>query len=158
MIDLTCRFALIIGIDDYSNCLKLRGAVADAKAMKDFLEEVLRVPEEHIHTLFDAEATREAIIKAFRDLRDDKRIRNGDPILIYYAGHGGELPAPRAWDISGKIQCLLPYDYKHTNSDHNEPTNIYPIPDRTIGSLIEDIAKKKGNNIVSARPRPVCTS
>ena len=123
--------------------------------MKDYLEEVLRVPEDHIRTLFDKEATRDAIIKAFRSLRDDQRIHNGDPIMIFYAGHGSELPPPHVWGVQGKIQCLLPRDYKPTDTDYNEPTNTHPIPDRTIGALIEDIAKTKGDNIASVIPRPV---
>lgn len=144
-------FALIIGIDNYTNCQKLRGAVADAEAMKEYLERVLRVPEDHIRTLLDHKATRNAIIKAFKDLRSDQRIREGDPIVIFYAGHGGELPAPSCWvpwGVESKIQCLLPQDYKDKIVD--------PIPDRTIGALIEDIAKARGNNIVSAIPRLVC--
>ncbi|KAH0832380.1 peptidase C14, caspase domain-containing protein [Lanmaoa asiatica] len=135
-------FALIIGIDDYISCRKLRGAVADAKSVKEYLEEVLQVPQDHIRTLFDHQATRSAIIKAFRDLRSDQRIENGDPIVIFYAGHGGELPAPLfwgPWGVESKIQCLLPQDYKGST--------IYPIPDCTIGALIQDIAKEKGNNI-----------
>ncbi|KAG6380459.1 hypothetical protein JVT61DRAFT_8601 [Boletus reticuloceps] len=143
-------FALIIGIDDYINCLKLRGAVADAKAMKQYLEQTLQVPEDHIRTLFDREATRDAIIQAFRDLRNDERIKGGSPIVIFYAGHGGELPAPVMWlwgAQESKIQCLLPQDY--------EGTIIPPIPDRTVGSLIGGIAKVKGDNIVRVTPHPV---
>jgi len=140
-------FALIIGINNYTNCRKLSGAVADAKAMKQYLEEVLRVPEDHIRTLFDHDATRDAIIKAFEALRDDEQIKNGDPIVIFYAGHGGELPTPNTWTWwapETKIQCLLPQDYN--NSDIHP---IHPIPDRTIGALVEAIAKVKGDNIVS---------
>lgn len=125
----------------------LHGAVADAKALKGYLEEVIRVPEDQIRTLLDKEATRNAVIMAFRDLRVDQRIHNGDPIIIFYAGHGSELPPPHAWGIHGKIQCLLPYDYNPTGI-----YPIYPIPDRSIGALIEDIAKTKGDNIVSEEP------
>ncbi|KAF8548558.1 hypothetical protein OG21DRAFT_1422872 [Imleria badia] len=135
-------FALIIGIDDYINCGKLRGAVADAKAMKEYLEQDLLVPGDHIRTLFDHDATRDAIIRAFKDLRNDERIENGNPIVIFYAGHGGELPSPASWtwwEPKSKIQCLLPQDY--------DTSRIPPIPDRAVGALIEDIAKAKGDNI-----------
>jgi uncharacterized caspase-like protein len=142
-------FALVIGIDDYTNCRKLSGAVADAKAMKEYLEQVLRVPKDHIRTLFDHHATRDAIITAFKDLQNDERIKNGDPIVIFYAGHGGELPAPPSWiwwAPDSKIQSLLPQDYK--------ASHIQPIPDRAIGALVEGIAKAKGDNIVRATPPP----
>ena len=145
-------FALIIGIDKYTStkCKELRGAVADAKAMKEYLEQDLRVPKDHIRTLFDHSATRDAIIKAFKELQTDERIKNGDPIVIFYAGHGGELSAPLSWiwwAPESKIQCLLPHDY--------EASKINPIPDRAIGALVEGIAKSKGDNIASATPRPV---
>lgn len=146
-------FALIIGIDNYINCQKLGGAVADAKAMKEYLEQVLRVPEDHIRALFDQNATRDAIITAFKDLQNDGRIKNGDPIVIFYAGHGGELPAPPSWiwwSPDSKIQALLPQDYK--------ASKIEPIPDRAIGALVEGIAKVKGDNIVRATPRPLSLS
>ncbi|KAF8553761.1 hypothetical protein OG21DRAFT_1197024 [Imleria badia] len=135
-------FALIIGIDDYFNCGKLRGAVSDAKAMKEYLEQVLRVPEDHIRTLFDQNATRNAIIQAFKDLQKDERIEKGNPIVVFYAGHGGELPSPVSWtwwDPKSMIQCLLPQDY--------DKSCIPPIPDRAVGALIEGIAKAKGDNI-----------
>lgn len=137
-------FALIIGIDDYINCGKLRGAVSDAKAMKEYLEQVLRVPEDHIRTLFDQNATRDAIIQAFKDLQKDERIEKGNPIVVFYAGHGGELPSPASWtwwDPKSTIQCLLSRDY--------DGSYIHPIPDRAVGSLIEGIAKAKGDNIVN---------
>ncbi|KAI9567999.1 caspase domain-containing protein [Boletus coccyginus] len=140
-------FALIIGINDYTNCRKLSGAVADAKAMKQYLEQVLRVPEDHIRTLFDHDATRDAIIEAFEALRDDEQIQKGDPIVIFYAGHGGELPSPSTWTWwapETKIQCLLPQDYKKSDTHP-----IHPIPDRMVGALVESIARVKGDNIAS---------
>ncbi|KAF8436573.1 caspase domain-containing protein [Boletus edulis BED1] len=134
-------FALIIGIGDYAMYPQLRGAVTDAKAIKHYLEVDLQVSEDHIFTLFDKEATRTAIIEAFQKILDDERINKGDPIVIFYAGHGGECPPPLAWNLKGKVQCLIPQDCEITGA---EPL---PIPDRTIGALIEDIAKAKGDNI-----------
>ncbi|KAG6371180.1 hypothetical protein JVT61DRAFT_9802 [Boletus reticuloceps] len=146
----SCRFALVIGIDNYAHCGKLGGAVRDAKAIKQYLEEALGVSEDHIYTLFDEEATRHAIINAFRKLQNDGRIDRGDPIMIFYSGHGGEISPPRSWGIERKIQCLLPQDCETAGA--NPPTDCAPIPDRTIGALIEDIARAKGDNIASAKP------
>ncbi|KAF8752570.1 Caspase domain [Rhizoctonia solani] len=70
----------------------------------------------------DEQAKRVNIIKALRDLaRPDNGINRDDPILIYYAGHGGE--------------------------DTSKNTGVVPIPDFTIGVLIHRIAQEKGNNI-----------
>ena len=84
-------FALIIGINEYksSKITKLLGAVPDAEAVRDYLQKHLRVPSSQITILRDRGATRDTImneIKAF-SLKDE--IKEGDPILIYYAGHGG---------------------------------------------------------------------
>ncbi|KAF8436543.1 caspase domain-containing protein [Boletus edulis BED1] len=138
-------FALVIGIDNYAHCGKLHGAVRDAKAIKQYLEEELGVSEDRIYTLFDEEATRHAIIKAFRNLQNDQRINKGDPIMIFYSGHGGETNPPHSWGLDRKIQCLLPQDCEIGRA--NLPTDCGPIPDRTIGALIEDIARAKGDNI-----------
>ncbi|KAG6371110.1 hypothetical protein JVT61DRAFT_10652 [Boletus reticuloceps] len=133
VLDSSCRFALVIGIDNYAHCGKLGGAVRDAKAIKQYLEEALGVSEDHIYTLFDEEATRHAIINAFRKLQNDERIDRGDPIMIFYSGHGGEISPPRSWGIERKIQCLLPQDCETAGA--NPPTDRAPIPDRTIETL-----------------------
>ena len=102
--------------------------------------------EDHIVTLYNEEATRDAMIKAFQALPKDERIKYGDAVVIFYAGHGSELPAPTTWRLKGATQCLLSQDY-------DKDKEIMPIPDRTVGVLIEDIAKAKGDNIVRNIPR-----
>jgi Caspase domain len=103
------------------------------------------VPSSQIHNLRDAEATRAAIIGAFCDLRNDSRIQNGDPILIYFAGHGGECDVPAGWAAGGsKIQMLIPYDF---GTEINN-CNVHGIPDRTVAALLDRLAKEKGDNIV----------
>lgn len=41
---------------------------------------------------------------------------------------------------------LVPYDYDETGSDGPK---VYGILDRTIGALLDKVAKVKGDNIVS---------
>jgi hypothetical protein len=139
-------FALIIGINHYQrkkDFSSLRGAVPDGEAFRDYLMRRLRVPEDQISTLFNEEATRAAIIKAFQDLSEDRRINRGDPIFIFYAGHGSQIRPPPDWkEPNAKIEVIMPYDCTLDGS-------VEPIPDRTIGALIDEIARKKGDNIVS---------
>ncbi|KJA22181.1 hypothetical protein HYPSUDRAFT_41353 [Hypholoma sublateritium FD-334 SS-4] len=132
-------FALIIGINLYENVNPLRGAVADARAVRNYLEAQLDVPEERIHMLLNQSASRSSILAAFARLRDDPYIDKGDPILIYYAGHGSEaIFEPE----NGHTKTLVPQDYS------NDPVKtIYPIPYSTIGTLLTQIAAAKGNNI-----------
>ncbi|KAG8837877.1 hypothetical protein FRC18_007460 [Serendipita sp. 400] len=136
-------FALIIGINEYksSTINNLGGAIADAKEFKSYLETSLSVPTTQITTLYDAEATRDAIVKSIRDFKDDSRIQNGDPILIFYAGHGGTGKHPTG---STEIQILLSYD---TSCEDNKGRKICGVPDRTMGVLLDELAKAKGDNI-----------
>jgi hypothetical protein len=115
--------------------------------VRDFLQKELGVPSSQIRNLRDSEATRTAIIdgiKAF-SLSDD--IKKGDPILIYYAGHGGVADRPEGWEAggTGKIELLIPYDHSSSLED-GDPK--YGIPDRTLGALLSRLANKKGDNIV----------
>lgn len=142
-------FALIIGINKYhyERVRNLRGAVADADDLESYLRETLEVPVDQIRNLRNESATRSAIIKALNDLICDARIRMGDAIIIFYAGHGGETKAPPGWDTeTGKIQYILPCDIKTKDKDGSE---IRGIPDRTLAIFLNTLAEVKGDNIVS---------
>jgi hypothetical protein len=115
---------------------KLKGAVPDANAMDEYLRTSLQVLPGQIFNLRDEHATRENIIAAFYKLRDNTEIQEGDPILIYYAGHGSEISTN-----GKKVQTLVPVEYLAGQTS--------PIPDRAVASLINSISKKHGNNIVS---------
>ena len=141
--------ALVIGIDKYFNHRELSGAVADANAVDTYLRCYLNVPESQICNLRDEQATRVAIIEAFKALGENPDINHDDPIFIYYAGHGGEQEAPSGWETGGeKIQVIIPRDTGLTISTRQP---IPPIPDLTIAALLDNLADKKGNNIV--RPK-----
>ncbi|KIJ27950.1 hypothetical protein M422DRAFT_71496 [Sphaerobolus stellatus SS14] len=140
-------FALIIGIDEYKSLWvrDLRGAVADAKDVENYLKDDLKVHADQIRTLHNKEATRAAIIKALQDLPKDPRIQPDDPILIFFAGHGGEKNPPKEWGFQdNKIQYILPHDIKTQDEANNA---IHGIPDRTLGTLLNELAKSKGDNI-----------
>jgi Caspase domain len=141
-------FALIIGINKYDSVNHLYGAVPDANAVQDYLQNDLGVPSSQIKNLRDSEATRVGItgeIETF--LINNDNIKKGDPILIYYAGHGGWKKAPTGWQTggTGNIQLLIPCDY----SDRPEAGDRqHGIPDRTFGALVSRLANKQGDNIV----------
>jgi Caspase domain len=140
-------FALIIGINEYTSpkVCNLEGAVPDALAVKTYLENDLGVPASQIRLLLNAEATRSAIIQEFYNLIADQRIHRGDPILIYYAGYGGEVDAPKGWEShDAKIQMVIPHDFR-TIVDGRTTCGI---PDRTIGTLLSRVAGKWDDNIV----------
>lgn len=126
--------------------MRLKGAVRDAFAYKNYLSDYLGVPDTQIRMLINQAASRDAILEAFKSFKEDNRINVGDPIFIVFAGHGTQIEAPPGWETGGRhlIQALVPYDYCSTRG-----LEVPCIPDRTIGALLEDIAETKGNNIVS---------
>ncbi|KIM26236.1 hypothetical protein M408DRAFT_25453 [Serendipita vermifera MAFF 305830] len=143
-------FALLIGIDEYAESetkgfKNLNGAVADAQAVKNYLEYSLAVPDSQIKTLYNNQATRKEIIQAIKDLGSKENgIDNGNPILIYFAGHGGEQKKPEKWKINGSVvQILVPHDYGKSG----DQSSVQGIPDITLNTLLEQLAKEKGDNI-----------
>ncbi|CAE6438870.1 unnamed protein product [Rhizoctonia solani] len=142
--------ALIIGINAYPNLPNLKGAVADADEIANFLtsESELNVPPNQVINLRDEAATRQKIIDSFRSLQENPSINRGDPILIYYAGHGGIRVATEEWVKEGgahEVQVIFPYDYDVKVDDSPDP--IQPIPDRTIAALLNELSEAKGDNI-----------
>jgi len=139
-------FALIIGINNYEYNL-LKGCVKDATDMRNYLLTNLRVPESQIRILLDDKAKRADIISAFLDIKADHRIKKGDPILIFFAGHGDETDAPPGWpsgDVNNQIQMIIPQDYSTDTSNQ-----IHGILDLTLAGLLNRIANRHGDNIVS---------
>ncbi|KAG8795633.1 hypothetical protein FRC12_011979 [Ceratobasidium sp. 428] len=144
----TTIFALIIGINTYPKLKQLAGAVTDAKAIQEFLINDLHVSPKNINILLDADATREAILGAFQALISDPQIQTGDPILVFFAGHGGHRIAPPPWLKRygyTDIQAIFPYNYDPKPQPPTENTNC--IPDITIRALLNRLAKEKGDNI-----------
>ena len=106
----------------------------------------LGVPSSQIRNLRNNEATRAAIIAGIESFSLNDEIKVGDPILIYYAGHGGSAKKPETWEgNSDKIELLVPYDYSSPLEDGNPK---HGIPDRTLGALLWKLAIEKGDNIV----------
>jgi hypothetical protein len=139
-------FALVIGINDYQNVRKLRGAVSDANTIDTYLQRHLGVPKKRIINLRDKAATRQGIIRSFRALGRNSDINRQDAIFIYFAGHGSEMKAPAGWETGGnKIQLILPQD---TGTKMPSGESIHGIPDRTVAALLDDLAREKGDNIV----------
>ncbi|PPQ85555.1 hypothetical protein CVT25_006725 [Psilocybe cyanescens] len=99
--------------------------------------------------LLGRDATRHAIEKAFKDLANNPLIGEGDPIVIFYAGHGGEILHQTPDGEKHWIQMVVPYDYC-TERGKEVPC----ISDMEIGMWIDRIAEKKGDNIKGGRKFP----
>ncbi|KAH9924781.1 uncharacterized protein B0H18DRAFT_1104924 [Fomitopsis serialis] len=127
-------FALVIGIDDYHPAVgRLKGAVADADSVEDFLKQDLKVPQDQIKNLRDAQATRKSILEALIQLQGHPR-------------HGGLTATPPGWEAgSTEIQQLIPCDWNVMSGENQ--TLIHGIPDRTVAVLLNRLAEAKGDNI-----------
>ena len=139
-------FALVIGISRYESkqFSNLPGAVPDANEVVNWLVTDLQVPRNQVSLITNEAASRTGIISAIEAFRSDNRIHHGDPIFIYYAGHGSGIPPPDHWECGGpgrKVQILVPQDYAPEHGIHG-------VPDHVLGWLIHKIAEKKGDNIV----------
>ncbi|KAI0030607.1 peptidase C14, caspase domain-containing protein, partial [Vararia minispora EC-137] len=144
--------ALLIGIDNYASAdlNSLPGVVNDVNDMKSFLTGAFDSVDGFaldIKVIRNQEATAEKIRSAVESLRTNDVIKRGDPILIYYAGHGSTLPPPEGWpghDV--EIQCLVGYDAFCSERDGKYLVEGV-VPDRTLAALLHRLADAKGNNI-----------
>ena len=136
-------YALLIGIDRPASFQPLRGAVADALAFKEYLENEVAVPSDRITVLLNWSARRRDIIDALRDIATNDQVKRGDPIIVYFAGYGAEIIYSED-DFKRTSQFIVPYDYSH-----QQGSEVPAIPDQTIEALLGEVADVKGENIVS---------
>lgn len=101
---------LAVGVDRYANRdLTLRFAVADARSVAETLRRAGQglFREVSVTLLTDAEATREAILKALAAIAE--RARPEDTFVLYLAGHGVRTEPDRRF-------LFLPHDVADTSS------------------------------------------
>lgn len=65
----------------------LKGAVADANSVSDFLVQHRDVDPSRITNLRDKDATESKIVDSLKSFVDDPLIKQEDTIIIYFAGH-----------------------------------------------------------------------
>jgi WD40 repeat protein len=88
-------YALVVGINKYQNPrYELNYALTDASAIKSQLENGRSILFESVavKTLFENDATKANIMKAFSDL--SKVVKEQDVFIFYYAGHGTMSESP----------------------------------------------------------------
>ncbi|KAJ7918596.1 hypothetical protein B0H13DRAFT_2434997 [Mycena leptocephala] len=148
-------FALIIGINDYRapDLRPLRGAVNDARAFEKYLldsydENGLQVPSQNILLIENENATRSAILDAFKShFLENKSIpdHGGATMIFFFAGHGGRVLATgnlMSHDL--KVGIISPVDERTTDDAGGY---VHGIPDYVLGRLLWQLAEKKGRNI-----------
>jgi hypothetical protein len=99
------KHALCIGINNYPGTqMDLRGCVNDAN---DWADELGRRGF-GVHKLLDAQATKAAMVKAFKSVIGEAG--KGDLVVITYSGHGTYVPDRSGDERDGLDEALCPYD------------------------------------------------
>jgi hypothetical protein len=143
--------ALVIGINKYSSLMypELAAGVADADAIQDFLLNRLKASPNNIISLRDAEATRQRILCAFEQLEKNTAATVDPCIIIYFSGHGTQGPGPKGWEAWGAesqwFEQLCPSDCEAVVDGRV----VEGIPDYLVCGLLNSLAQKRGNKIVS---------
>jgi hypothetical protein len=152
-------FALIIGINEYDDPSRnLKGAICDLQRILEFLRS-LDVPESNICTLANNDATRDRILTELSRLATDPRITpEHNTIFIYFTGHGSSMDMAKArassppdfwddWRNAEEVEMICPCDFGMRSE--KDGVIISGIPDRVFACYLNQIAKEKGDNIVS---------
>ncbi len=80
------NYVLAIAINDYKHCPKLNNAVKDVRDFIALITSKYQFDTENITTLFDSQARRRHIVRAFHHLA--QKITADDNLIIYFSGHG----------------------------------------------------------------------
>ena len=132
-------YALLVGIDAYvPPANALYGCRNDMAALEQCL--VTRAGDAlRLRALYDAEATRAAVITAFREHLG--QAGPGDVALFAYAGHGSEEPAPLEvahLEPTGRIQTLMLHDCNR----RIDGQLVRALADKELSVLLAEVAGK----------------
>ncbi|KAK0194573.1 peptidase C14, caspase domain-containing protein, partial [Armillaria mellea] len=154
-------WAVLVGIDNYEHS-PLHGCVADTLAMKAYLADNLFIPKERIQTLLgpyntvtDASSlpSRARILSLLLSLATNPDIEHGDPIIIFFAGHGSRYLLSEHDDNEEYDDNECPPTFVETfcpmDRDSLDSSGV-PIPnitDRELNTILSHISCTKGRQI-----------
>lgn len=134
------KLALLVGINRYQHLPDLRGAKNDIEAMRELLVTSFGFPDdrEHIRTLIDSEATREEILRAFREHLIGKADSNSI-VVFHYSGHGSQAVDEDNDELDGYDETLVPHDSGRQGPENRD------ILDDELNRLLEVLIKRTPN-------------
>ncbi|MFI7020517.1 caspase family protein [Streptomyces sp. NPDC050164] len=130
-------YALLVGIDDYPG-LPLRGCVNDAREAENWLRS-RSAPATRIRTLYDAEASRAAVLAGLAEHLGDSG--PGDTALPWFSGHGSQSPTADPGEATGWSRALVCHD---SLMPGGQPV----LWDTELGALLDGIAAR-GTHVVA---------
>ena len=101
-------YALIIGINAYQDANTLSWCVNDANGMEDALINN-GWEKDQITKLLDTNATKEHIITELTDIIN--KATSNDYILVFYSGHGTQIPDTNGDETDGYDEAIVPVDF-----------------------------------------------
>ncbi len=88
------KLALLVGINDYEPDLgSLQGCLTDVEMQRELLIHRFGFNSNDIHTITNAQATRQGILTAFEE-HLIKQAKPGDVVVFHYSGHGSQVRDP----------------------------------------------------------------
>jgi hypothetical protein len=136
------KHALIIGINRYAfmeEKYQLAGCVNDAELLKSILVNKFGFDPVNIRTLYDEQATRDAIVAEME--RVESTIGKDDILVFHYSGHGHTCSVKTEFtdEGSGRANCILPFD----DAEPSAEGPVYrEIRDHQINDWLARIARK----------------
>jgi hypothetical protein len=96
------NLALVIGVESYRDLPRVENARDDAKRVRDYLHDVVDLPDDHIIMLTDDKASLTDINK-YVDAWLPRMARGANRLYFYFAGHGSP-------DVNTGAAHLVPWD------------------------------------------------
>ncbi len=130
-------YALLVGINRYhpdTDINPLSGCENDVKRFEEYLGQLYPEERRTIKTLSGHQATRNEVIRQFKEVLINASIKPGDIVLFYFSGHGSYAcsnPAFRDFDVLGQDETLVLYD---SRCDGN-----YDLADKELALLLHKI-------------------
>ena len=138
--------ALIVGINHYLFHRNMHGSVPDAHRMDEYFRTFVSQSESltgyYPQLLLDEEATRNNIIDSFNDHLIEQA-NEGDFVVFYFSGHGGQErahPALNGYTNDGLLNGLICHD--------SGREGMWPIADIEIRYLLHKLSQKKCEIII----------
>jgi hypothetical protein len=146
------KWALLIGINEYPKLesrYHLEGCLNDVDSLEELLtSRLFAFPARNILKLSspaaDAEhlATRDNILAAFRrHLIENDKIQQDDIVVIYYSGHGSQIPDEDGDEEDGFDETIVPCD----SGDRSNREEVRDISDDEISALLDQLALRTKN-------------
>lgn len=147
------QWALLIGINEYPRLDKqyhLSGCVNDVDAVEALLMGTqFGFPPENVLKLTSPTSggsrlpTRANILEAFRvHLTENSRIKPSDVVVIYYSGHGSQIPDEEGDEEDGLDETIVPCD---AGPDRSKREDVVDVSDDEISLMLERLAARTKN-------------